>query len=86
MTPLEWYEQEVSRVRDEAHISMSRDPATRLFLYFCPGRLAASPASPSPVYALATPEALPSNRDRAGLRTWIRAATRRVPCLPDTRD
>jgi len=83
MESWDWYEQEVSRVRDEAHISMCHDSSTRLYLYYRRGRLVAAADAPSPAYQLATAEPLPSNRDRWGLRCWIRNATRGVPCLPD---
>ena len=74
----EWLDAEVARAVDAAFVVMSCAPC---YLYYSSGRLEVAPEAPAEMM-LATAERVPSGRDRAGIRAWVRSRASGLPCLP----
>lgn len=64
----------------------------RLYLYYRPSTaiqagalfIVADEETPDPLWRIARPEPIPSNRAYAGVRSWIWEAGRRLPLYPTT--
>jgi hypothetical protein len=78
-----WFEAEVSLCADSAHDYLCHvNPWGDLYLYATRGSIIVARALPHHGYALVTPERVPGDRTREGLRAWIWERCRRVECLP----
>jgi len=71
----------VSACADVAFALLSAEPCRRLYFWYTRGDLVVAYDAP-PDCAIVTPEPIPGDRTRTGIRAWLWERARCVPCLP----
>ena len=77
----EWLLDMAEKEAEEVIRLYSANIHERLYLYFKVGSIKAGINQPLD-YDLATPESIPRNRDKDGLKHWIRSNLDRLPIVP----